>query len=279
MGILFARKLHDPTVMVPVAMLFCAFCLAASCIYLLNDIADRNEDQKHPVKCKRPIAAGTLSVGSARVAAVVIAASALALVWFLPTGVRLTPWKLRPGPLVLLAYLGLNLAYTSVLKRVAIADVTCVALGFLIRVASGPKVVGLEVSSWLILCTFFGALFLALAKRRGELLVTDGTGGGRSVLDQYSAQALDTLVGMAGTATVICYSIYTVSAETMAKFHTHDLLYTIPFVFFGLGRYLLLLYRRQRGEDPAAVLFSDKGMLVAIGGWLLTSAIVLSLAH
>ncbi len=263
--------------MVPVAMLFVAFCLAASCIYLVNDIADREEDRKHPVKCHRPIAAGTLSVGAARLAAVVIAAIALLLVWFLPTDVRLTPWKFRPGPLVLAAYLGLNLAYTSLLKRVVIADVTCVALGFLIRVVSGPKVVGLEVSSWLILCTLFGALFLALAKRRGELLVTQATGGGRSVLDQYSPQALDTLVGMAGTATVICYSIYTVSPETVAKFHTSDLLYTIPFVFYGLGRYLLLLYRRARGEDPAAVLFGDKGMLVAIFGWLVTSAIVLSL--
>ncbi len=265
--------------LLPVALLFCAFCLAASCIYLINDIADREEDAKHPVKRMRPIASGALSVGSARVAAVVVAGLALALVWFLPTDVRLTPWKLRPGPLVLSAYLGLNLAYTSLLKRVAIADVTCVALGFLIRVVSGPKVAGLEVSSWLILCTFFGALFLALAKRRGELLVTQTSGGGRSVLEQYSAQALDTLVAMSGTATVICYSIYTVSAETIAKFHTSDLLYTIPFVFYGLGRYLLLLYRRQRGEDPAAVLFTDRGMLVAIVGWLATSAVVLSLPH
>jgi len=177
---------------------------------------------------------------------------------------------------VLGAYLVLNLAYTSFLKRVVIADVTCVALGFLIRVASGPKVVGLEVSSWLILCTFFGALFLALAKRRGELLVTGGAGG-RSVLEQYSPQALDVLVGMAGTATLLCYSIYTVAPDTVNKFHTDHLLFTVPFVFFGLGRYLLLLFRRQRGEDPAAVLFGDPGMLAAIFGWLATSWAVLTL--
>jgi len=139
-------------------------------------------------------------------------------------------------------------------------------------------VTGLEVSSWLVLCTFFGALFLALAKRRGELMVTEAKGGGRSVLGQYSAQALDLLVGSAATATLLCYSIYTVAPDTVQKFHTPHLLYTIPFVFFGLGRYLLLLFRQQRGEDPAAVLFSDKSILFAIAAWLATSWAVLTLA-
>ena len=277
MGILFARKLSDPDVMLPVAMLFVAFCMSASCVYLLNDVADREEDARHPVKRHRPIAAGELSVGAAIAAAVALAAGAIALVWFLPTGTRITQLELRPGPVVLAAYLALNVLYSTMLKRVAIADVTCVALGFLIRVASGPGVVGLEVSSWLILCTFFGALFLALAKRRGELLVTGEGGGGRSVLQHYSSQALDVLVGMAGTATLICYSTYTVWPETVAKFHTQHLIYTVPFVFFGLGRYLLLVFRRQRGEDPAAVLFTDKGMIVAIVGWLLASWLVITL--
>ncbi|MBM4014382.1 MAG: decaprenyl-phosphate phosphoribosyltransferase [Planctomycetes bacterium] len=286
-GILFARRLSDAAVMVPVAMLFLAFCLAASCIYLLNDIADRDEDRKHPVKCQRPIASGALSVGAARAAAAVIAISALLLVWFLPTKVRLADGALRPGPVVLAAYLTLNVGYTAWLKRVAIADVTCVALGFLIRVVGGPLVAedprhpghSLEVSSWLILCTFFGALFLALAKRRGELLVTKDAGGGRSVLDQYAPQALDALLAMAGAATLLCYSIYTVAAETVAKLGSDRLLYTVPFVFFGMGRYLLLLYRRQRGEDPAAVLFGDRGMLLAIGGWIAMSALILALAR
>jgi len=261
-----------------VAMLFVAFCLASSCVYLVNDVVDRHEDARHPVKRSRPIASGRLSVGAAVAAAVVLAATALAVVWLLPTHVRIARLDARPGPVVLAAYLGLNVVYTFFLKRVAIADVTCVALGFLIRVASGPKVVGLEVSSWLILCTLFGALFLALAKRRGELLVTDGTGGGRSVLSDYSPQALDLLVGMAATATLLCYSIYTVAPDTVAKFRTDHLLYTVPFVFFALGRYLLLLFRRQRGEDPAAVLFSDRGMLAAIGGWLVASWFVLRVA-
>jgi 4-hydroxybenzoate polyprenyltransferase len=277
-GILFARKLGDARVLVPVALLFVAFCLASSCVYLLNDIADREEDARHPVKRRRAIASGRLSIGAARVAALSCAAAALALAWLLPRAPAITTLGLPSGVVVLVAYLFLNLAYTLFLKRVVIADVTCIALGFLIRVVSGPKVAGLEVSSWLILCTFFGALFLACAKRRGELLTTEGTDGGRAVLSDYSDRVLDLLVGMSGAATLLCYAIYTVSPETVAKFKTDHLLYTVPFVFFGLGRYLLLLYRRRGGEDPARVLFTDPGLLLAIGSWLASSWAAISLS-
>ena len=269
-----------------VALLFVAFCMASSCIYLVNDILDREEDARHPVKRHRAIASGRLPVPAAWAAAAALAGGAFAIAALLPTGVRVTRFELPPGPVVLAAYFALNVAYNLVLKRMVIADVTCVALGFLIRVVSGPLVAedslhpgrSLEVSAWLQLCTFFGALFLALSKRRGELLVTGESGGGRKVLAQYSTQALDVLVAMAGTATLLCYSIYTVSPETLNKFGTRNLLYTVPFVFYGLGRYLLLLFRRQRGEDPAAVLFGDPGMIVAIAGWLLVSWAVLSTA-
>jgi 4-hydroxybenzoate polyprenyltransferase len=210
-------------------------------------------------------------VGAARIAAVVCAGAALTIAWFLPTDARIESIDLPAAIVLLVAYLVLNVAYTSFLKRIVIADVTCVALGFLLRVVSGPKVAGLAVSSWLILCTFFGALFLACAKRRGELLVTEATGGGRAVLQEYSDRVLDLLVAMAGTATLLCYAIYTVSPETVVKFGTDHLLYTVPFVFFGLGRYLMLLYRRQRGEDPAHLLFTDPGLLFAIFGWLAAS--------
>jgi 4-hydroxybenzoate polyprenyltransferase len=281
-GILFAHlahQIHDADVLVPVALLFVAFCLASSAVYLLNDIADREEDARHPVKKLRAIASGRLSVGTARVAAVVCAVAALAIAWSLPHAPRVTPLGVPAGLVVLIAYLGLNVAYTSWLKQIVIADVTCVALGFLIRVVSGPKVAGLEVSSWLILCTFFGALFLACSKRRGELLITEATGGGgRSVLQHYSDRVLDVLVAMAATATLICYSIYTASPDTVAKFHTDHLLYTVPFVFVGLGRYILLLYRRQRGEDPARVLFTDPGLLLAISGWLASAWAAIALS-
>jgi 4-hydroxybenzoate polyprenyltransferase len=280
-GILFAHlahQIHDASVLLPVALLFVAFCLASSCVYLLNDIADREEDARHPVKRHRAIASGRLSLGAARLAAFTCAAAAIVIAWLLPNAPRITRLEVPAGVVVLVAYLFLNLAYTSILKRVVIADVTCIALGFLIRVVSGPKVAGLEVSSWLILCTFFGALFLACAKRRGELLTTEGTDGGRSVLTDYSDRVLDLLIGMSGSATLLCYAIYTVSAETLAKFHTDHLMYTVPFVFFGLGRYLLLLYRRRTTEDPARLLFTDPGLLLAIVSWVAASwaAIVLS---
>ncbi len=274
-GLLFAQKLGDATVWGPVGLLFAAFCLASSCVYLFNDIRDREEDRKHPVKCNRPIASGALGVPTAWGMTVVLGAAALALGWWIGPPPDADGLPVPFATLALGTYLVLNLAYTASLKTVPIADVTCVALGFLIRVASGPAVVGLEVSPWLILCTLFGSLFLALAKRRGEFISTDGGATGRKVLKQYSAEVLDLLLGQAATATLVSYSIYTVSSQTVDKFGTTNLLYTIPIVFFGLGRYLILLYKRGKGEDPAAVLFTDRGILLAVFGWVLVSALVI----
>jgi 4-hydroxybenzoate polyprenyltransferase len=261
--------------MVPVALLFVAFCLISSCVYLFNDVRDREEDRRHPTKCRRPIASGQVSVPAALVTAVLLGAGAFALVLTLDVDrgrIRLAgDFSLPAGFLALLAYLVVNVSYTALLKNKAIADVTCVALGFLIRVVSGPAVVGLEVSPWLVLCTFFGALFLALAKRRGELMATQETEKGRKVLKIYSAPILDILLAQAVTATLVCYAIYTVSDRTVEKFGTTRLMYTIPIVFAGLGRYLMLLYRRGLGEDPAAVLFTDRGILLSIVVWLVVS--------
>lgn len=278
-GILFAQRLQDPEVVFPVTVLFVSFCLAASTVYLFNDIRDREEDARHPTKRFRPIAAGQLSVPVAWGMVVVLPLAAFALVVLLPHPEGTLKPRVPPGVVALLAYLLLNVAYTMILKRVVIADVTCVALGFLIRVVSGPAVAGLHVSSWLILCTFFGSLFLAVAKRRGEMMTTGESNSGRSVLDQYSAVALDLFLGMTATATLLSYSIYTVAPETVEKMGTRNLYFTIPLVFYGLGRYVILLYRRGKGEDPAAVLFTDRGLLVAIVAWLLVSAAVLGIVH
>jgi 4-hydroxybenzoate polyprenyltransferase len=278
-GILFAQKLLDPAVIVPVAGLFASFCCAASCVYLFNDIRDREEDAQHPVKCHRPIASGQLKVSTAWGMAIGLALLAFAIVTLMPRPEGVAEGFLPPGVIALSAYLLLNIAYTTALKSVVIADVSCVALGFLIRVVSGPAVAGLEVSSWLILCTFFGALFLAVAKRRGELFTTDGGGKGRSVLEQYSDVALDIFLAMTATATMLAYSIYTVAPETVDKLQTRNLFYTIPIVFYGLGRYVILLYRRGKGEDPAAVLFTDRGLLTAIATWLAVSVTILGLAQ
>ena len=207
-------------------------------MYLFNDVRDRHEDALHPVKRHRPIAAGKVSPRTALSLAAVLAGGAL-LVSALPQPVHGS--RVPPGLVALGSYLLINLAYTSKLKTIAIADVTCVALGFLIRVVSGPAVAGLVVSPWLILCTFFGSLFLASAKRRGEMFATENEGSGRAVLSRYSAAVLDLLVGQTATATLVCYAIYTVSDQTVEKFGSTHMLYTIPIAFFGLGRYLILL--------------------------------------
>ena len=286
-GILFAERLLDPAVLVPVSGLFLAFCLGASCVYLFNDIRDLEEDRRHPQKKSRPIASGQISVPVAWTMAFCLAAAAFTLVACLspishalglPVPPEIERLPVPPGVAALAIYLTVNIAYTAKLKRIAIADVSCVALGFLIRVVAGPAVAGVEVSSWLVLVTFFGALFLATSKRRGELLSTAGSNGGRSVLRQYDDRSLDILVGMAATATLLTYSIYTVVPETVDKLGTRNLLYTIPLVFYGIGRYLILLYGRQLGEDPAAVLFGDRGLIVAIATWLTMSATILAWA-
>jgi len=287
-GIVFAQKLGDTAVMLPVGLLFVAFCLVSSTVYLINDLRDREEDAQHPVKCKRPIAAGLLAVNTAWAAAGVLAISALGLAWFigrpeLPDDATLGFVHhlkyVPPGVVAVGVYLTLNLAYTGGLKKQPIADITCVALGFLIRVVSGPAVAGLFVSPWLFLCTFFGALFLASAKRRGELAAVEaGKTKGRSVLRLYPPRVLDILVGMAATATLLTYSIYTVADQTVIKFHTTGLMYTVPIVFLGLGRYLILLYGRGEGEDPSTTLFKDRVLLLTILSWILVSGMVIGFA-
>ena len=286
-GVVFARALFEREVMVPVALVFAAFCAAASAIYLVNDVRDREEDARHPVKCRRPIASGAVSVPTAWATAVVLTVLAYALAFL--AGVPeledasdsglVYRLPVPPGIVAITAYLALNLAYNAGWKRVAITDVTCVAIGFLIRVVSGPAVAGLDVSSWLVLCTFFGALFLATAKRRGEMLaVESGTTEGRSVLRQYTPQILDVLLAMAASATLLSYSLYTVSERTVAHFGrpgSRALLYTVPFVFLGLGRYLILLYRRGEAEDPSTALIKDRGLLAAGFLWGVVVAVVL----
>ncbi len=272
LGVFFGRRILEWDRVLHVVLLFAAFCALASSVYLVNDVLDREEDARHPQKRHRPIASGKVSVRAALLLSAVLMVLAFAIAFGIPVS---APGVLhRPAVLSLGAYVVVNASYNFWLKRVVIADVTCVAAGFLIRVVSGPAVALLEVSSWLVLCAFFGALFLALAKRRGELFTTE-EGSRRKVLGQYDDRVVDALLMMAATATLLCYSIYTVSPDTVSKIGTRRLLYTIPFVFSGLGRYLLLVYRNHEGEDPASLLFTDRGMLASIGGWLLLCALVL----
>jgi len=239
------REVH----VIPVLLAVAAFCLGSSAIYLLNDVLDIESDRAHPSKCKRPIAAGELTVGFALTAAAVSASAALLLAWMA---------KGDPVPVVgvLLAYLTLNLGYTLRLKHVVLLDVFCIASGFLFRVQAGASAVGVPVSHWLFLCTLFLSLFLALCKRRAEMdLLGDDRGDHRAILTQYTTGFLDQMVTLAAACTIVSYTMYTVSDDTAHNFGAdHHLVITVPFVVFGLARYMLLVQTQRGGGSPTRVL-------------------------
>jgi 4-hydroxybenzoate polyprenyltransferase len=261
-GIVFAAKLGDGGRWLDAAIAFAAYCAASSTAYLLNDVRDREADRAHPLKRRRPVASGELRVGAALGLAAALAGVALAL--GLVVGVESVAF--------LLAFAGLQAAYTLGVKHVVVADVVAIAGLFVIRAAAGAVAVHVRISPWLLVCTGLLALFLALGKRRGELvLVASQATPGRRVLRTYSLAALDRLVAVVAAATVAVYAAYTVSAHDLRALPV-----TIPFVAFGLGRYVYLLRRRGLGEEPDQVLVSDTPILLTVALWVVVCAAVLA---
>lgn len=264
----FAGKLLEPALALRCAVAVACFCAAASAIYLVNDVRDRDEDRRHPLKQRRPIASGALSVPTALAAACALALSAVAgAVWL---GVAFAT--------VLGSYLAINFAYTAGLKRVVILDVLLVAMGFLLRVEAGGVAVGVEVSSWLLLCTLFLALFLVVSKRRHEVvLLADQAASQRSVLAQYTPAFLDQMIAVSTAATLVSYALYSADAGTVERFGSRGLLLTIPLVLYGLFRYLYLVYGRDDQRTPTEALLTDPPFLVNLAVWgLAVIAIVYS---
>ena len=232
-------------------MAFVVFCMLSSSIYLLNDVADRDADAAHPVKKSRPIPSGRLAVSTALIAFVLLAGGAL--VWASQLGME------RPGLPFLVwpaAYFGLNLAYSFRLKRVVIVDCLCIALGFQIRVHAGAVAIAVDTSPWILLCTFFFALYLAFCKRREEVERTAGAADTRATLREYDLTFLDQMIAPLAALTILCYSLYTIHENTV-ELHGPHLKFTIPLVVFGVFRYLFLVHKRGEGADPARLLFKD----------------------
>jgi 4-hydroxybenzoate polyprenyltransferase len=262
-GLVFAAKLGDPLRWLEACVCFVAYCAISSASYLANDVRDRDDDRLHPVKRSRPIARGELSPRSALTIAAVLGLAAPLLV--APLGLA--------SVLLVFAFAGLQAGYTIRLKHVVLLDVLTISALFVVRAAAGAEAVDVRISPWLLLCTALLALFLALAKRRGELvLVGAGRTPGRPVLDGYSLELVDQLTGIVASGTVIAYAIYTVTAG-----HSRALLATVPFVVFGVFRYLLLMHRYDIGEEPEQVLLKDVPILLAVAGWIVTAATILAL--
>jgi 4-hydroxybenzoate polyprenyltransferase len=235
-----------------------AFCAASSAVYLVNDLRDREEDRRHPLKRLRPLAAGTLAVPTAVAAVVLLGAGALVLAVYLGTDFAL----------ILLAYLALNLLYTFWFKHMVILDVMSISLGFVLRVLAGAAALDVLVSRWLFLCTTFLALFLAFSKRRHEITLLAGEASGqRRVLDHYSPAFLDQMINVVTASAVVAYALYAVSPETVEKYHTEDLIYTIPLVLYGIFRYLYLMYQRPGERNPTEAILRDPPFLINMLLW------------
>jgi 4-hydroxybenzoate polyprenyltransferase len=256
-AVVFAQKLGDPVAVLRTFGAFACFCVLSSTAYLLNDIADREADKLHPVKRMRPVASGALSVGAASVLAVLLAVAGLGS-------------ALALGPAfggVACAYVFMNLAYSLALKRVVILDVMVVATGFLLRAWAGAVVLSVEMSHWLALCTGLLALFLGFVKRRQEIEALGGATEQRPILREYSLPFLDQMIGVVTASTVLAYSLYAFSSEVAEKLGTRHLGLTIPFVLFGIFRYLYLVHLRGEGENPTLLVLSDRPLLANVLLW------------
>ncbi len=262
-GLVFAGRLSDPRFALQAALAFAVFCALSSAIYVFNDLVDADKDRLHPDKRTRPIASREVGKGTAAVLAAGLAAAGLAGAW------ALGPHFAGSAA----AFVGLNLAYSLYLKSQAIVDVMAIAASFVLRAIAGVEALrdldpSVELSAWLLLCTFFLALFMALGKRRQELVLLDrGASDHRASLSEYSVGLVDTMLPMVTTSAILAFSIYTIWPATVQKLGTDKLIYTVPLVVYGFFRYLFLIRERGLGGNPSEILFRDPSLLASVLAW------------
>lgn len=257
-GLLFGHAWHDAPLVYRVIVAAVGFSLMSSAVYIVNDMADVERDRLHPVKRLRPLAAGQMSMGMAVLFALVLAGGALSL-----AGV------VSPTVLAIVAgYAVMNLAYSAYLKNVVILDVFVIAAGFMLRILAGTLGVGIPPSQWLLLCGLMVTLFLGFAKRRAEIIALDDSQAAhRKVLAHYSPLLLDKMIGITAAGVIMSYSLYTMSPDTVRVQGTTNLIYTVPFVMYGVFRYIYLLHRQCGGGDPSRDVIRDPHLVVAVIVW------------
>jgi 4-hydroxybenzoate polyprenyltransferase len=256
-GAVFGDRLGQPLAVGEAFLAFAAFCLASSALYVLNDLVDRPADALHPSKRLRPLAAGAVRPRKAALLVPVLAAGGLSLAALLPP-----LFGLGLG-----GYLVLGVLYTFVLKRVVIVDVLALSAGFVLRAAGGAWAVGVAISPWLLICTMLLALFLGIAKRRAELILSPATAALRTRAGSYSRETLDQMMAVVTSSTLMAYILYAFSDQTTRKFPSGLMPLTIPFVLYGIFRYLFLVYRRGEGGEPEAILLRDRPLMAGIVLW------------
>lgn len=256
----------DPQSIARAIAAFAIFCGLSGVVYLINDVADREKDRVHPLKRRRPIAAGAVSPSLAIATAIVLAADTLA-----------GAYALRPAfALVALAYVGLLALYSGPLKHVVIIDVLTIAIGFVLRAVAGGVAIDVRIDHWLLILTILLALFLALSKRRHELvMLADGATGHRPILEEYSPYLLDQMIAVVTASTLVTYVISTVSEETVQKYHTDYLGLTLIFPLYGIFRYLYLVHQKEGGGSPSDMLLNDRPLLACVALWAVSVAAII----
>ena len=265
-GVIFAQRLKDKEALATAFIAFALFCFLSGAVYLINDLLDAKSDRQHPLKRNRPIASGRLKPSIAVIFAVLLALIALTSAFFIN--------PLFGGMAV--AYFCLSVIYDFAFKHIVILDVMSVAIGFVIRAAAGAEAIKVLISPWLLLCTLLLALFLALTKRRHEIILLENSAANhRPILAEYSPYLLDQMISIVTASTLVCYSLYTFWPETITKFHTHNLGFTIPCVLFGIFRYLYLVHQKNKGGSPEKILSGDIPFAINILVWLIIVVAVL----
>lgn len=264
--LMLAQRLLDVTAVLYAMAAFVIFCGLSGVVYLINDVADREADRRHPLKQHRPIASGALTVPAAIGSAAIIATAALgAAFWLRPLfGVVAT------------SYVVLLVLYSGLLKHIVILDVLTIAIGFVLRAAAGAVAVDVPISHWLYVLTILLALFLALSKRRHELvLLADGATSHRRILEEYSPYLLDQMIAVVSASTILAYAFYTVSPETVQRLETDKLILTLPFPLYGIFRYLYLVHLKEGGGNPSDMLLADRPLLLCVGVWAASVVVII----
>jgi 4-hydroxybenzoate polyprenyltransferase len=264
--LLFAKAVLRQESLVRALAAVAAFCLVSGGVYVLNDWVDRDKDKLHPEKRKRPIASGQLGPGPAFALLAVVWAGGLAIAW----------WTRLEFLYLVVGYIALQIAYSFALKRIVILDVLIISTGFIFRVVGGGVAIDVPVSNWLLLCTLLLAVFLGFAKRRHEIAsLQEGAVLHRENLSEYSVPMLEQMISIVAAACIVAYALYTVAPETVAKVGSDKLKFTIPFVIYGMFRYLYLVHKKNAGGSPERVLLSDVPLIIDLGLYVAVAAAVL----
>jgi len=265
-GLIFGQRLLDRSAVITSIAAFAVFCALSGVVYLINDVADRKADRQHPLKRNRPIASGQVPVPLAIGTAATLAVLSLGVAF----------WLRFEFGIVAAAYVALLSIYSGPLKHIVILDVLTIAIGFALRAAAGAVVLHIAIGHWLLIVTVLGALFLALSKRRHELvLLADGATNHRRILQEYSPYLLDQMISVVTASTLVAYAIYTVSPDIIQKFGTDKLGLTLPFPLYGIFRYLYLVHQKEGGGSPSDMLLNDRPLLACVALWAVAVVLII----